>query len=210
MIGVILAGGKSSRFGSHKSLYPLDGQPFYVHIYHAMIESGLERVVISSNKMLSQYFIDDIKMRGLNIEVIEDDIVYKECGPLSGIYAVMQAIPHEDYCVISVDTPFITSVALRYLVEMAGIHRKSAAIFYRDNDQYHRTIAVYRYELLPLIQQSLVTGKLALKEITQHNTTMIHVNRINSTPYWYENINTKEDLERVLKVRSGYYGTNNR
>lgn len=210
MIGVILAGGKSSRFGSHKSLYPLDEKPFYVHVYHAMIESGIERIVLSSNKMLSQYFIDDIKMRQLDIEVIVDEVSYKECGPLSGIYAVMHTIPNEDYCVISVDTPFVTSVAIRYLIEMAGIHHKSNAILYQDNEQIHRTIAVYRYALLPSVKESLDAGRLALKELTQQNAKLIHINRINSTPFWYENINTKEDLKRVLKLRSGYYGANNR
>lgn len=210
MIGVILAGGKSSRFGSHKSLYPLDDKPFYEHIYHAMVESGIERIVLSSNKMLSQYFLDDIKLRGLNIEVIEDEVSYKECGPLSGIYAVMHAIPNEDYCVISVDTPFITPVAIRYLIHMAGIHGKDDAVIYRDNEQMHRTIAVYRYHLMPLVKRSLDNGRLALKELTQTNTMLIHINRINSTPFWYENINTKEDLNRVLKIRSGFYGTDNR
>ncbi|WP_414044249.1 molybdenum cofactor guanylyltransferase [Macrococcus sp. EM39E] len=210
MIGVILAGGKSSRFGSHKSFYPLDDKPFYEHIYHAMIESGIERILLSSNKMLSQYFIDDIQLRGLKIEVIVDEVSYKECGPLSGIYAVMHAVPNEDYCVISVDTPFITPVAIRYLIKMAGIHAKNDAIVYRDNKQIHRTIAVYRYHLIPLVKQSLDSGNLALKALTEENTTLIHINRINSTPFWHENINTKEDLNRVLNIRSGYYGTYNR
>lgn len=210
MIGVILAGGKSSRFGSHKSLYPLDDKPFYEHIYHAMVESGIERIVLSSNKMLSQYFVDDIKMRGLDIEVIEDEVAYKDCGPLSGIYAVIHAIPNEDYCVISVDTPFITATAIRYLIKMAGLHSRDTAIIYRDNEQLHRTIGVYRYTLLPVVKDALDAGKLALKSLTEEHTTLIHVNRINSTPFWYENINTKEDLERVLNIRSGYHGTDYR
>ncbi|MCE4956483.1 molybdenum cofactor guanylyltransferase [Macrococcoides caseolyticum] len=210
MIGVILAGGKSSRFGSHKSLYPLDEKPFYIHVYHAMKDSGVDRIVLSSNKMLSQYFIDDIEKRGLNIEVIEDVVAYKECGPLSGVYAVMNAIPNEDYCVVSVDTPFVTAVALRYLIQMAGIHSNHHAIVYHDDLQIHRTIAVYRYELLPRVKSSLDSGLLALKVLTEMNTKLIHVNRINSTPFWYENINTKEDLEHVLTLRSGYNGTNQR
>ncbi|WP_414045162.1 molybdenum cofactor guanylyltransferase [Macrococcus equi] len=208
MIGVILAGGKSSRFGSHKSLYPLDGEPFYVHVYRAMKESGIERIVLSSNKMLSQYFIDDINQRGLHIEVIEDVTDYKECGPLSGIYAVMLEIPNEEYCVISVDTPFITPVAIRYLIQMAGVHTRDSALVYHDGEQIHRTIAVYRYELLQVVKKALDDRNFALKVLTKDDMTLIHVSRIQSTPFWYENINTKEDMERVLLLRSGYHGAN--
>lgn len=208
MIGVILAGGKSSRFGSHKSLYPIENKPFYEHVYDAFVESGVDKIVLSSNKVLSQYFIDDIKLRGLNIEVIEDDINYKDCGPLSGIYSVMEAIQDSLYCVVSVDTPFITSEAIRYLINIAGIHSSSNAIVYQDDYQVHRTIAVYRYNLKNKIKYALDHKRYALKALTEDNVTHIHINRIKSTPFWFENINTKNDLERVLKIRGGYYGTN--
>ena len=61
MIGVILAGGASTRFGSNKALHKIEGKPFYEHVYEAFKESDVSRIVLSTNKMMTAYFESEIK-----------------------------------------------------------------------------------------------------------------------------------------------------
>ena len=46
MRGCILAGGLSSRFGSDKALFPIDGRPLALHIAERLAEAGLEPVLV--------------------------------------------------------------------------------------------------------------------------------------------------------------------
>lgn len=46
MRGCILAGGLSSRFGSDKALFPIDGQPLALRISERLAEAGLEPVLV--------------------------------------------------------------------------------------------------------------------------------------------------------------------
>jgi molybdenum cofactor guanylyltransferase len=46
MRGCILAGGLSSRFGSDKALFPIDGQPLALRIAERMQRAGLEPVLV--------------------------------------------------------------------------------------------------------------------------------------------------------------------
>lgn len=65
MIGVILAGGASTRFGSNKALHKIDGKPFYEHVYEAFKESDVSRIVLSTNKQMTSYFELKLKRNSL-------------------------------------------------------------------------------------------------------------------------------------------------
>ena len=75
MIGVILAGGKSSRFGEDKALYPLNGLPMYEHVEQSLENvQAIDEIVINTN--------DKLKTRFKNYRMIVDDAAYQEHGPL--------------------------------------------------------------------------------------------------------------------------------
>ncbi|UBH08746.1 molybdenum cofactor guanylyltransferase MobA [Macrococcus armenti] len=203
MIGVILAGGASTRFGSNKALHKIDGKPFYEHVYEAFKESDVSRIVLSTNKQMTSYFELEIKEKQLDMHVVTD--IEADCGPMSGIYTVMETIASESYFVVSVDTPFITTEAINYLISCFNT-RSVNVLCYKDNLQVHRTIAIYHRSLLPVIRESIGQKRYALKQLTAE-AQFIPVSEVSEESEWYANINTKNDLQNVRRVTNG---TNNR
>ncbi|TDM02315.1 molybdenum cofactor guanylyltransferase [Macrococcus carouselicus] len=183
MIGVILAGGESRRFGSQKAFHMLDGKPFYQHIHDTMVKSGcFEAVVINTNEVLASRF---------SMPVIVDDSQYAGLGPLTGIYSVMNEVPYESYFVISVDTPFITTRAIEHLIS----HYQGNITVYRDSEQIHATIGIYPVTLKTMIEHQLKTRCLSIRQLFDEQTKYIDVGDIPG--HWYANINHPEDLKGV-------------
>lgn len=156
----------------------MGGRPFYAHVYHALLQAGLNEIVISSNKRLADKFGQ--------YEVIVDDMSYQQCGPLAGLYTVMDCKPSDSYLVISVDTPFITSEAIRYLIA----NYTGNITVYKD-EQIHAAIAIYPY-MKDEIQQLLDEQRLALRNLFDEQTVYIDVDAVPGN--WHANINTPHDL----------------
>lgn len=183
MIGVVLAGGESRRFGSQKALHQLDGKPFYQHVYDTMKDCGrLQQVVINTNAQLKEDF---------NQQVIVDDSRYQGLGPLTGLYTVMTELPDDAYLVVAVDTPFITVEAVNHLIE----NFQGNTIVYRDDDQIHATVGIYPYHLKQTIKEHLDHRQLRLRALFDEATTYIDVKEVPG--HWYLNINRPEDLKGV-------------
>ena len=181
MIGVVLAGGESRRFGSQKAFHLLEGQSFYERVARTMeMSRQFSDIVISANDAIADNFDA--------YSVIIDEQQYKNHGPLAGIYSVMNAFPDVDCCVISVDTPFITTEAIDYLVnQYAG-----RLTLYRDDHHIHPTIGIYPAWLKPVIKHLLDNQQLALRHLFNNNTCYINVASVPGN--WHANINTQSDL----------------
>src|SRR5699024_11381912 len=98
-VGVILAGGNSTRFGEDKALYELQGTPMYEHIADAMKISGVtDEIIVSTNQRLAGAF---------NYETVTDVPGFLDKGPLGGIYAAAKHRPGCRIMVVSCDTPYM-------------------------------------------------------------------------------------------------------
>src|SRR5436305_3787601 len=104
--GFVLAGGRSSRMGSNKALLELEGTPLVQHA-KGILESVCGNVFIVGQRDLYGGFG----------ACYED--VYPGCGPLGGIHAALLNSQTEFNLITAVDTPFIKSEFLDYLVHRA-------------------------------------------------------------------------------------------
>lgn len=104
--GIILAGGKSSRFGSNKALASIDGSSFLERAASVMKQSGITRISLSGNKSDYSRF---------GYPVIEDEVF--GMGPLGGLYSVMKQYPKDMLVVMSCDMPFVRAQTLRKLMK---------------------------------------------------------------------------------------------
>lgn len=97
-LGVVLAGGLSSRMGQNKANLPHFNQQQAMLDFSKQIltDAGASHVVVSGN--------------GYDIN---DD--FEQLGPLSGIYSVMQACLPKALLILPVDLPLITSKMLKTL-----------------------------------------------------------------------------------------------
>jgi molybdopterin-guanine dinucleotide biosynthesis protein A len=102
--GVILAGGRSSRFGSNKALAIVDGKPLIEHVADLM--SGLFAECLLVTNTPAEYEF-------LSLPMTRDR--YKECGPLAGIHAALLEISTPCGFVVACDMPNLSPELIRYL-----------------------------------------------------------------------------------------------
>jgi len=102
---VVLAGGRSSRYGENKALVTFQGVPLIERALHTM-DSIFHRVVLITNTPDAYAY--------LRVPMFEDLI--KGLGPLGGIYTGLQVIPDPAGFFVACDMPFLNPLLIRYMV----------------------------------------------------------------------------------------------
>jgi len=102
ILGVILAGGKSSRFGSNKSLYNLSNNKLIDHTLHKVKKYFDEILIVSNDK--------ELKIEDQKITIIQD-CIDGYLGPLVGVlsamkYANLSKTKRDWIITFPCDTPF--------------------------------------------------------------------------------------------------------
>ena len=105
--GIILAGGKSSRYGRNKALADFDGIPLIERVIRVM-ESVFPRIILITNSP------DEFAY--LQLPMHEDLI--KGLGPLGGILTGLEAISDEAGFFTACDMPFLNSKLVRHIVDL--------------------------------------------------------------------------------------------
>jgi len=105
--GVILAGGKSSRYGRNKALEEINGIRLIERIID-LIRPVFHRLIIITNTPHEYAY--------LQLPMCEDLI--KGLGPLGGIYTGLQAISDGAGFFVACDMPFLNIELIRHLVKL--------------------------------------------------------------------------------------------
>jgi len=104
--GIILAGGKSSRYGRNKALIEMNGIRLIERVIGVM-EPVFEHLIIITNTPQEYAY--------LQLPTYEDLI--KGLGPLGGIFTGLEAISDEVGFFVACDMPFLNSELIRHMVE---------------------------------------------------------------------------------------------
>lgn len=104
--GVILAGGRSQRFGSDKALALYEGKPLVRRAVDLVRSVGLAACVITE-KQRDYSFLD--------CPIYFDRNSFR--GPLAGLERAFEVFPDKKILVLTCDMPFLTKKNLRCLLE---------------------------------------------------------------------------------------------
>jgi molybdopterin-guanine dinucleotide biosynthesis protein A len=102
----ILVGGDSSRMGTDKALFEVDGSAMAVRVAEAAQSSGATEILIVGGTAAKAK-----KLPG----VFKKDL-YPGEGPLGGVITALKAASHDSVVVLSCDMPFITDAVISSLV----------------------------------------------------------------------------------------------
>ena len=105
--GVVLAGGRSSRYGKNKALVKIHGTPLIERVLNAM-NSIFHHVIIITNTPDEYSY--------LNLPMYQD--IIKGLGPLGGVYTGLKMIPDNAGFFVACDMPFLNRDLIRYIVEI--------------------------------------------------------------------------------------------
>ena len=187
ILGVVLAGGKSQRFGEDKCQVKLGDKLLIDYILSEIIDEFKEVLLISNNK---------IKYNNSNkISLVEDTKM--GLGPLGGILTAMKWIKENNrsYKWISTfpsDTPFFKKKILNnFLEEIKDYEGK--LFFINSNDTRHNIFGLWSIDLLERLEKDLDNGERKVEMwANKIGVKSINMKFENKDPFF--NINTKEDL----------------
>ena len=106
---IVLAGGRSTRMGTDKSMLPIGGRPMIEHICQ-QLRGTFTRVLVSAN--------DAEKFAFLGLDVIPDRV--PDQGPLMAVASTLEASDSELNLVVGCDVPRIELPIVRRMLAEAG------------------------------------------------------------------------------------------
>ena len=105
--GVVLAGGRSTRYGKNKALVKLHGIPLIERVLDVMLPI-FRRVIIITNTPDEYSYLE--------LPMYQD--IIKGLGPLGGIITGLRVIPDNAGFFVACDMPFLNQELIRHIVEI--------------------------------------------------------------------------------------------
>ncbi|MDB3904099.1 molybdenum cofactor guanylyltransferase [Candidatus Pelagibacter sp.] len=192
ILGVVLAGGKSQRFGEDKSQVKLGDKLLIDYILSEIIDEFNEVLVVSNNLI-------DFK-QSEKISLIKD--FKKDLGPLGGVLTAMKWVKdnNKDYQWIStfpVDTPFFKNEILKDFLKRINIE-EGKLFFINSNDTRHNIFGLWSLDLMDKLREDLDKGERKVEVWANSiGVKIINMKFENKDPFF--NINTKEDLKKATE-----------
>jgi molybdopterin-guanine dinucleotide biosynthesis protein A len=153
VVGVVLAGGRSSRMGGgDKCLLPLAGQPVLSHVLDRL-RPQVSDLIINANGDASRF-------ADFGLSVIADSVAGL-AGPLAGVHAGLEWVkanaPGVRYIVtVASDTPFFPSnLVHRFLAELGDY---PTLIVATSEEGVHPVVGVWPVATAPELEDSLKQG----------------------------------------------------
>ena len=189
ILAVVLAGGKSKRFGQDKNCVKLGSRTLLEHVLLKIVDKFKEILIVSSNSLE----IEEIK----KITVIPD--CFNDLGPLAGVLSSMKWIkknnkPYKWIATFPSDTPFFDiSIIDEYKTRIE--QSESSLYFVKSNEKRHNIFGLWSIDLLERLEEDLIKNNYRKVEewANKVGVSTIDIKVKNYDPFF--NINTKEDLE---------------
>ena len=193
ILAVVLAGGKSQRFGQDKSQVKLQDKILINYILGEIIDVFQETLIIANDSI--DYMQSD------KISITKD--FKSNLGPLGGVLTGMKWIKenNKNYKWISTfptDTPFFTKKELNYFYE--NIKENNSKLFFiKNKNTRHNIFGLWSLDLIDQLEKDLSKGERKV-EVWADSIGVSTVNIEYKKPDPFFNINTKEDLKKAKEM----------
>ena len=193
ILGIILAGGKSSRFGEDKSTVKLGNKTLLDHTVNKIENEFNEILVISNNK--------ELNFKNKKIQVIED-CIEGQLGPLVGILTAMKWVKEnkKNYRWVAsfpCDTPFF-DINLTNKLKLKTINTSKKLIFLNSEKKRHNIFGAWSIDLIEILENDLKKNFRKVEiwaDKIGYESININIEKFDK----FLNINTKKDFEKAKK-----------
>ncbi len=189
LTAIILAGGRSRRFGSNKALAKVNGRTMIEHIIAAAAPLA-DELLISGNP-------HDLAFLGL--PVVPD--LHADAGPAAGLYAALRRSSHDKNLVLACDMPLIDRPLLERLVAVetnkeAVITRQEGHLQFFPGIFFKKMLSRLESFLAPPASKNRPNYALSLRALlTEEVAEVIELDEAEPLI----NVNTRRDYERLLR-----------
>jgi len=194
ILAVVLAGGKSKRFGEDKNHIKLGDKTLLEHVLSKINNKFEEILIVSSHNQ-------EIKKLE-NVTVIPD--CFDDFGPLAGVLSSMKWVKENQkqykwVATFPSDTPFFETSIIEEYKKRIKIN-DSLLYFVKSNDKRHNIFGLWSIDLLKVLEDDLLNNNFRKVEDWANKigvkTIDIEVKKFD--PFF--NINTKEDFEKAKEI----------
>jgi len=193
ILGVILAGGKSKRFGQDKSEVKLGDKTLLEHTLHKIKSKFSKIIIVSSRKVLKNY-------------TIIEDCIDGQLGPLVGVLSAMKYIKKNNFsynwvATFPCDTPFFDIYIIEEFFKVSKLN-DSLLYFVKSKEKRHNIFGLWSLKLIEILEKDIIQNNYRKVEkwANKVGVKIINVSYDGTDPFF--NINTQEDLieaEKILK-----------
>lgn len=161
---VILAGGRSSRFGRDKLAEPIDGQPLLRHTISAVRPFATEILVIAAP--------DAVLALPAGVTLVHDRVAFD--GPLAGLLAGLEAAREPIALVVGGDMPTLVGAVLEMMLAALDVPDAPEAVVLEHDGLARPLPMVMRREPALAAADRLVSdGERRLRMLAEALTTRI-------------------------------------
>ncbi len=192
--GIVLAGGRSARFGHDKLTEVFGGRTLVEKVVEGVASLVDEVVIVTAGDRAIPEF-EDLP----SIRVVTD--IFPGKGPLVGLYTGLKESRSQLNLVVAADMPFLCAGLLRHMLELADGYD---VVVPRIGDRVEPLHAVYAASCLPQIEGMLAEGQLSVYRLIPRLTARYleedEVAAIDPERRSFFNVNTEDDLRRARQL----------
>lgn len=185
--GVILAGGKSSRYGKNKAFIKINGIPLIEKVITVMGSVFQELIIITNTPH---------KYSHLRLPVYKDLI--EGLGPLGGIFTGLTAISKDAGFFVACDMPSLNRELLRHMVECKD---DFDAVVPRISGKMEALYALYRNTCLPAIRRQIDSREYQIfrffSEVSVRYVDEGEIRQFDPELRSFFNVNTPQELQEI-------------
>lgn len=185
MTGIVLIGGKSSRFGRDKVTASVREKALVEHVTD-VISPLFDEVILIGHKR------ESLK----RFKLVED--IRPGCGPLGGIFTALSSSASPQCFVFAADMPNLDEKLIQYMISVADDHDVVMPMWSKGREPLH---AIYHRRLLPVAASLLEKGFFRIFDLLKEADTLIipeeTIRRYTDPQTTFANINTINDLIRT-------------
>lgn len=187
--GIVLAGGRSLRYGKDKAFELLDGVPLIKRVLTVMEEMFSEVIIITN---------EPDKYSFLSQKVYED--IIKGIGPIGGILTGVIRMQNPAGFFVACDMPFLNPRFIRYIVSIKNGFDIAIPRIGRNIEPLH---AIYTKSCIPYIKNSISHKKFSIRSFFPHVSVRYveeaEIRKYDAGLSFLININKPEDIRRIKK-----------
>lgn len=185
MTGIVLIGGKSTRFGRDKVIAPMGDKLLIEHVIE-VIRPLFDDVLLIGHKR------NDLKA----FTIVED--LRPGCGPLGGIYTALSYAQTSNIFVFAADMPNLDERFISHMISSTEDHDVVIPMWSKGREPLH---AVYHKRILPVVKSLLDADLFKIFNLLDRVDTLTitedTIRQFGRPEEIFANINTLHDIKNM-------------
>ena len=190
MTGVVLAGGRSSRFGTNKALADWKGAPLVQSVVDSLLEVMPKVLVVTKNVSELAF------LKSARVTVVED--LCADGHPMGGIFTALSGLETRHAFVAACDMPFVRPALIKALWHSRADYDAVIPVW---RDKRQPLCGVYSRGCVGMIRASIAEDSLGIKHLFDLLRTRFMLEKevagVDPQGLSFMDIDTREDYERA-------------